>query len=146
MKNKIYKIGGILLASIPLLFACEDAVELATPNVASPVLVVVDGSNFPSDSDVAVTAKFMELDKSGILDNNVGIDSIPVSDLQISVFVNQTEEVSTAVTDGEGEAMLNISWQELGLEVPGSGDQVRLEFTGSHKNIPFRKYHTVRVE
>ncbi len=142
----MYKKIGVLLACIPLLFACEDAVELATPNVASPVLVVVDGSAFPSDSDVAVTAKFMELDKTGILDNAVGIDSIPVRDLEITVWINQTEEVSTLVTDGDGEAALSVSWAALGLEVPGSGDQVRLEFAGTHDNIAFRKYHTVRVE
>ncbi|AWW32347.1 hypothetical protein DN752_20605 [Echinicola strongylocentroti] len=146
MKNKTYKIWAVLLACLPLLFSCEDAVELATPNVASPVLVVVDGGAFPSDSEVTVTAKFMELDKTGILDNTVGIDSIPVSDLEVTVFINQTEEVSTVVTDGGGEAGLSVSWAALGLEVPGSGDQVRLEFAGTHDNIAFRKYHTVRVE
>ncbi|GGZ14585.1 hypothetical protein GCM10007049_03090 [Echinicola pacifica] len=128
------------------MFSCEDAIELATPNVASPVLVVVAGSTFPMDSPVEVSAKFLELDKTGILDHTVGIDSIPVSDLQIMVYINQTDEVSSIMTDGEGIADLTVSWADLGLSSPGSGDQVKLEFTGTYQNIAFRKYHTVRVQ
>ncbi|WP_215225822.1 hypothetical protein [Echinicola shivajiensis] len=147
MKNISYKISGALLILVSFLnFSCTDAEDLATPNVASPVLVMVEGSSFPADTEIGVMAKFMELDKSGILDHNVGIDSIPVMDLPITVYVNQTEEVSSLVTDQDGMVMLELSWEDLGLTAASSGDQVKLEFTGSYKNVKFRKYHTVRVD
>lgn len=147
MKNRIYKKWGTGFAFIALLaFSCEEVDGLATPNVASPVLVVVEGSSFPPNSEVLVSAKFMELDKSGILDGNIGIDSIPVNDLEIQVYINQTDEVASLVTNGEGEVALNTTWEDLGLTIPDPGNQVKLEFTGSYKNVSFRKYHTVRVE
>ncbi|UCS91919.1 hypothetical protein KZP23_14430 [Echinicola marina] len=147
MKNIQYKTFGALLMMVCFLsFSCTDAEDLATPNVASPVLVMVEGSSFPADGEIDVMAKFLELDKSGILDHNVGIDSIPVMDLPITVYVNQTQEVSSLVTDQEGAIMLALTWEELGLTAANTGDQVRLEFTGSYKNVAFRKYHTVRVD
>ncbi|WP_236252814.1 hypothetical protein [Echinicola sp. 20G] len=147
MKNILDKVWGILMMILAFVaVSCEDVDDLATPNVASPVLVLLDGSSFPADASVGVTATFMELDKSGILDHTVGIDSIPVSDLQVLVYINQTEEVSALVTDGEGKIDLSVSWEALGLSAASSGDQVRLEFAGTHKNVSFRKYHTVRVD
>jgi len=125
---------------------CEDAVELATPNVASPVLVLLEGSSFSSGARVEVVGTFLELDKSGILDKNIGIDSIPLSNLEIIVFVDHVQEVSSLVTDPTGKAALSLTWADLGISPAISGNQVKLEFAGMHKGIPFRKYHTIRVQ
>lgn len=133
------------LVSLSVTQACVEAEELVTPNVASPVLVLLDGTSFGAESPVIVGSKFLELDKTNILDHTQGIDSIPVPNLNISVFVNNTTEVANLVTDTDGSADLVISWADLGLTSTTSGNQVRLEFTGTYKDVSFRKYHTVRV-
>src|SRR5690554_6906867 len=133
-------IGGVMVTG------CEDAVELATPNVASPVLVLLEGYSFSSSATVEVVGTFLELDKSGILDKNIGIDSLPLPNLEIKVFVDHVQEVSSLVTDPMGKAALSLSWADLGISPATSGNQVKLEFAGMHKGIPFRKYHTIRVQ
>ncbi|WPR75793.1 hypothetical protein [Algoriphagus sp. NG3] len=140
----IYLVMAAII-SISITQSCVEAEELVTTNVASPVLVLLNGSSFGAESPVTVGSKFLELDKTNILDHTKGIDSIPVPNLDISVFVNNTQRVAQLMTGAEGTADLVISWQELGISVPKTGSQVRLEFAGTHKNVPFRKYHTVRV-
>jgi len=145
------KISKLYFALASLIMAiafqsCVDADELTTPNVASPVLVLLTGSSFESDSKVIVNSKFLELDKTNILDKSIGIDSIPVANLDIRVFYNTTTEVAALTTDDAGSAILDVTWQELGLSTAAPGTQVRLEFTGTYKNIPFRRYHSVQVK
>ncbi|SHN12403.1 hypothetical protein SAMN04488057_10781 [Cyclobacterium lianum] len=139
--NKITLLGLVLVA-----FSCVEAVELATPNVAAPVLVVLEGNEFEATTGVAVEGSFYELDKSGILDRTVGIDSIPVSGLDITVFINQTEEISTLTTDAQGKILFQNPWNSLGVPDPSSGTQIRLEFAGTYNDIAFRQYHNVRVK
>ncbi len=146
MKKYINK-ASLLIAilAVTYLTSCVDAVELATPNVASPVLVMLQGNIFDATAPVLVTGRFYELDKTGILDQNIGIDSIPVSGLQIRVFINQTEEVGMVTTDNTGRIVFQQPWSSLGVANPATGRQIRLEFAGTHKNIAFRSYHNVRV-
>nr|MBI1229449.1 hypothetical protein [Cytophagales bacterium] len=146
MKKYINK-ASLLIAffSVVYLTSCVEGVELATPNVAAPVLVLLQGNTFDATAPVSVVGRFYELDKTGILDQNVGIDSIPVSGLQIRVFINQTEEVGSATTDSDGRIVFQQPWSGLGVPSPTSGRQIRLEFAGTHKNIAFRQYHNVRV-
>ncbi|MEB2776352.1 hypothetical protein SYJ56_13600 [Algoriphagus sp. D3-2-R+10] len=132
-------------ATIAFTQSCVEAEDLVTPNVASPVLVLLEGNSFSAAASVTVGSQFLELDKTYILDHTKGIDSIPVPNLNIAVFINNTNEVAKLVTDSEGSADLVISWADLGLPEAKKGDQVRLEFAGTHKNVAFRKYHTVRV-
>ena len=147
MKKTIVQLSFTLIASVFLLMqSCVEADGLATPNVASPVLVLLQGSTFPSTARVEVTSTVLELDKANILDHTKGIDSIPVSNLVLRVFINAATEVGTVTTGPDGKASLSVSWADLGLTVASSGRQVRLEFAGMHKNISFRKYHTVRVQ
>lgn len=138
---------GIYSALVALVccFSCVDAEDLATPNVASPVLVMLQGASFEATAPVSVVGRFYELDKSGILDHTVGIDSIPVAGLQIRVFINQTEEVGSVTTDGSGRIVFEQSWSNLGLSNPRQNNSVRLEFAGVHKDVPFRSYHNVTV-
>ncbi|WP_209331928.1 hypothetical protein [Lunatimonas salinarum] len=134
-------------ALIALFFgvSCVETDELVTPNVASPVLVVLQGSSFEASAPVSVSGRFYELDKTGILDNTVGIDSIPVSGLQVRVFINHTQEIGSATTDNTGRLVFEQPWSSLGLSAPASGNSVRLEFAGVHKDIAFRTYHNVSV-
>jgi len=73
----------ILLAAMIVVSvtSCEDVSDMAVNKIASPVLLDVK-----STGSSEVTAYFHELDKSGILDHTVGIDSISVADLSIEVF------------------------------------------------------------
>lgn len=147
MKKTIYHFSLTLIASVFLLTqSCVEADGLATPNAASPVLVLLQGSTFPSTARVDVISTVLELDKTNILDHTKGIDSIPVSNLVLRVFIDATNEVGTVTTGTDGKASFSVSWADLGLTTASSGSQVRLEFAGIHKNSPFRKYHTVRVE
>ncbi len=141
--NLIY--GAIALLCV-IASSCVVTDDLATPNVASPVLVILNGTEFEASSEVAVVGRFFELDKSGILDQNVGIDSIPVAGLNIRVFINSTQEVGSFTTDASGSALFQQTWDGLGVESPSSGRQIRLEFAGEHNNTAFRMFHNVRVK
>lgn len=145
--KKSFNIYLVVSAFLTLAFSqsCVEAEDLATPNVAAPVLVLLNGTSFSAASSVTVGSLFLELDKTNILDHTKGIDSIPVPNLNIAVFINNTNEVAKLVTDAEGSADLVISWADLGLPDAKTGNQVRLEFAGTYKDVPFRKYHTVRV-
>mgnify|MGYP006185988065 CR=1 FL=1 len=125
--------------------ACVESEDLVTPNVAAPVLILLEGTTFSASAPVTVNSKTFELDKTNILDHTLGIDSIPVSNLPLEVFVSNTRKVASITTNADGIASLQISWADLGVTAPKSGNQVRLEFTGTYKNIAFRKYHNVRV-
>lgn len=147
MKNLIKT--SMLTAVFALLLSFQSCIEtddLVTPNVAAPVLILLQGTTFAASAPVMVSTKTFELDKTNILDHNLGIDSIPVPNLALDVFVANTQRLATLTTDATGTANLEISWEELGLAEPKSGTQVRLEFAGTYKSIPFRKYHTVRVQ
>ena len=145
--KKSFNLYFVLAAFLTIAFtqSCVEADDLVTPNVGSPVLVLLEGSSFPATSSVTVGSKFLELDKTNILDYTKGIDSIPVPNLSIAVFINNTNEVAKLVTDSDGSAPLVVSWADLGLPDAKSGSSVRLEFAGTYKNVAFRKYHTVRV-
>lgn len=143
MKKIINKLA--ILGVVIGVFSCVEAEDLATPNVAAPVLVVLEGNEFDAATGVAVAGSFYELDKSGILDRNIGIDSIPVSGLEITVFIDQTNEIGTLTTDSQGKILFENPWNSLGLSEPSSGSQIRLEFSGTYNDIAFRKFHNVRV-
>lgn len=147
MKNILKTPSLILTLSLMLLGqACVESEDLITPNVAAPVLILLEGSTFSATSAVSVNSKTFELDKSNILDHTLGIDSIPVANLPLEIYVANTGKVASLTTDAEGSADLVISWSDLGVEAPESGTQVRLEFAGTYKSIGFRKYHTITVQ
>jgi hypothetical protein len=114
---RILTILSIMTLSIT---SCEDVSDMAVNKVAAPVLVDVKNK-----SAVEVTAYFYELDKSGILDHTVGIDSIPVSGLAIEVFAANSS-VGVFTTDSEGS--ISVSYT---VSKPN-------EYAGTHKGIAFR--------
>ena len=112
----------ILLAAMIVVSvtSCEDVSDMAVNKVASPVLLDVKSTGINE-----VTASFYELDKSGILDYTVGIDSIPVADLSIEVFA-ASASVGTFTTDGSGSFIVSYTGTKPN------------EYAGSHKGIAFR--------
>ncbi len=122
---------NFLLAAAFLFFlsACEKD-ELAFDVIESPVLAVFEDMTAPPDA-LKMKATFYELDKTGILDLNVGIDSLPVSNLSVSVFVFGDELVGEFTTDSEGTVLLEATTDQL----KGAS---RLEWVGEYDNTAFR--------
>ena len=100
-------------------FACSEESDLAIKRVVAPVVVETENSG------TDVTATFFELDKSGILDHTVGIDSIPVPDLAIEVF-------AAGISQG---VFTTSSGGSIVVAYTGAAPN---EFAGTYKGISFR--------
>ncbi|MCP9764888.1 hypothetical protein [Lacihabitans soyangensis] len=145
---------------IALLGASFASCEKADPFVArvvSPVLLLVQGSDGvlssgmttePSvpalvASDASVNLRVLELDKTGILDYKVGIDSLPVSGVKITFKLRSGAVIKEVSTDAKGVAVLSTSWASLGVAAPKAGSSVRLTASGIYKEVPFSKYFII---
>lgn len=115
-----------------LLASCSKD-ELAFDIIESPVLAEFETMTPAGPDMVKVKATFMDLDKSGILDHTVGIDSLPVSGLSVKVFVYESELVGEFTTDSAGEVILEENLEAL----QGAG---KLEWVGEYEETPFRIY------
>ena len=125
MKDKMISIrSNYLIAMLVVMIiitrtCCEDESDMAVNKVASPVLLEL------KDNPGEMTAYFFELDKSGILDHTVGIDSIPLVNLQVEVFA-LTGSMGVFTTDVNGSFL-----------VPYTEAKPK-EFAGEYKGIAFR--------
>ena len=122
----LFLLTGILLA------ACSKD-DLAFDIIESPVLVLFESQGDAQPGMLKIKATFYDLDKSGILDHTVGIDSIPVANLPVKIFVFENELVGEVTTDAQGSVIFEKDLTAL----QGAG---RLEWTGSYDDIPFRVY------
>lgn len=114
----------------------ENKDEMILERNESPVLITIDSKSFDDESDIVMLdASFYELDKSGILDQDVGIDSIEVSGLEVDIFVRDTEHIETLTTNDEGQISFENSLDELGYSEEG---EVVLELAGTHNEVDFR--------
>ncbi|GEO06232.1 hypothetical protein AAE02nite_38960 [Adhaeribacter aerolatus] len=146
MKSKyISKLFLSLVGSAFLLMSCEKEDAMVVDRVVSPVLVTVAGSSFTAAEPVNLSATIYELNKSGLLNHEVGIDSIPLSNLAIKVKLNATT-LADLTTDQAGKIILFKTWSELGLAAPKAGNTVNIEFSGSHKGQAFTKSARVQVK
>ena len=139
------KLFTLLCGLSALLLGCEKEDELVVDRVVSPVLVTVAGASFLPTEPVVVTATIAELDKSGLLNNAVGIDTIPVANLPIKVLLNNNA-LADLTTDAAGTVSLGKTWAELGLAAPTKGNVVILEWSGSYKGQAFTKPARVVVK
>jgi hypothetical protein len=125
MENKIISIRATCIIALLVgmilvtLTSCEDESDMAVNKVASPVLLEI------KDSPGELTAYFFELDKTGILDHTVGIDSIPLANLQVEVFA-ATTSVGVFTTDVSGSILVTYA---------GTKPNV---FAGEYKGKAFR--------
>jgi hypothetical protein len=112
----------VLMVAIVIvtLSSCEDVSDMAVNKVAAPVLLDVKNTG-----TAEITAIVYELDKSGILDHTVGIDSIPVTNLSIEVFAG-TSSVGVFTTDTEGKFIVAYTGAKPN------------EYAGVHKGVAFR--------
>ncbi|MCA0365014.1 MAG: hypothetical protein U0V04_17020 [Spirosomataceae bacterium] len=149
MKNKILIISFLMLG----LMSCE-VEDPFVARVVSPVLVAVIGSDgIPSNgmtteptvtapvaADAQLKVKVMELDKTGILDYKVGIDSIPVKGLKLAFKLRSGTLIKEVQTDDSGVASFSSTWASLGISTPKAGSSVKLTATGTYKDVQFSKY------
>lgn len=105
--------------------------ELAFDIIESPVLAVFEHQG--ADDMIKIKATFYELDKSGILDHTIGIDSMPIPNLEIGIFIFEDQLIGNVTTDSKGE---------LVFEAPASSlsEADKLEWVGKYKDTAFRIY------
>ncbi len=124
-------ITAIAILTVSLITGCKKADDMAFDRVASPVLVVTTPAIKGAATNI-ISASFYSLDKSGILDSNTGIDSIPVAGLLVEIYTGVNTKIADAVTGADGSITL-----ELDKELFGSATS--FSWAGVHNNIAFRK-------
>lgn len=151
----------LLIASAILLTglaACTKVDDPFVDRVVAPVLVVIDNATGDGGGQtgepvvsqkvagpVTLGVKIYELDKSGILNNAVGIDSIPVTSLAIKLTTRAGVAIGTLTTDGTGKANIAKTWAELGVAAPKAGSSVSLTWTGEYKGQAFSRLSRVQA-
>lgn len=161
MKNihKLYV--PLLFSAICALVACEKEEDPFVDRTVAPVLVVIEnakasyltGGGLSTEpvveaklsEPVQLVASVYELDKSGILNNAVGIDSIPVANLSLSLSTRAGVKIADATTDASGKILFATTWAALGLEAPKRGNTVSLDWAGSYNGVGFVRRSQVQV-
>ena len=171
MKSKKINRALYVLFAGTLLFTACDVEDPFVDRIESPVLLVFDevsgylaggGLTYsPSVTKSVTLANYTdpvtlsltvyELDKSGILDHTIGIDSIPLSDFAIT-FSKRDGTMSTELTsDSDGKVTMTTTWQNLGVAdieaiVNASASKtitIPLTWVGTYRGISFAKYSQV---
>ncbi|WPP51530.1 hypothetical protein [Catalinimonas niigatensis] len=122
--KKIFPICITLCLTVLLLSACEEESDMAFDRVAAPVVLQYD-SIAPNEAQLTL----FELDKTGILDQNVGIKYNPISNLAIDVSQAGTM-LGTFTTASDGTVV-----------VPFQG-ALPNEFAGTYDGVAFRIFKT----
>lgn len=152
---KLLIMNALLLAGLA---GCMKKEDPFVDRVVAPVLVVID--NVTGDGGgqtgepvvsqkvagpVTLGVKIYELDKSGILNKAIGIDSIPVTSLAIKLTTRAGVAIGNLTTDGTGKASISKTWAELGITAPKVGSSVSLTWTGEHKGQAFSRLSRVQA-
>ncbi len=119
MKN-IFKITLALSLTIILTTSCKDETDIVLERVEAPVFM-----EYTAVSETEATATFYDLDKSGILDQNIGIIYNPISSLSVEVLMDGTS-LGTFTTGSDGSFTVPLT------------DGIPGEFAGNYDGIAFR--------
>ncbi|MGV3557472.1 MAG: hypothetical protein ACO1O2_04935 [Larkinella arboricola] len=148
-------LSGLLMVG-SLLAGCEKKEDPFVDRVVAPVLVVIQGAadgggqtaepvvSQTITAPVTMSVRVYELDKSGILDYKVGIDSIPVASLALKLTKRDGTTLADLKTDNNGLATLTKTWAELGIAAPAVGSSVLLTWAGEYKGQPFARLSRVQ--
>jgi hypothetical protein len=152
MKKYLLKCLVLLPVGAGILFSgCQKEDDPFVDRVQAPVLVVIEGSSgylaggAQYYEPVALAASIYELDKSGLLNNAVGIDSIPVAGLAITLVRRDGTRIADLTTDDAGKVLLTASWSDLGVAAPKAGASVGLSWSGQHKGQTFTRFSKVQA-
>ncbi|HEY0741570.1 MAG TPA: hypothetical protein VGD40_08910 [Chryseosolibacter sp.] len=168
MQRKLLALGLLLLPG--LFISCEEE-DPFVDRSAAPVLMVFDEvsgylasgglTSVPSVSKTVTAATYSdpvilsvtlyELDKSGILDHAVGIDSIPVAGVPMTFSLRNGTMPIEAISDVEGKVLISTTWENLGVTdvativaaKPARSITIPLLWKGSHNGISFSRYSQV---
>lgn len=172
MKSLFYKSQLSLIMCATLVVAAHlvscDEEDPFVDRTVSPVLIVFDDvsgylaaggltavptvtkkvSQVNYTDPVILTASFYELDKSGILNHTIGIDSIPVSNLAIVFARRDGSAALEGVTGSDGKLEISTTWEALGITdvedivmaSAGKSVSIPLSWTGAHKGQSFTRY------
>lgn len=119
MKN-ILKITLALSLTIMLMSSCKEETDIVLERVEAPVFM-----EYTAVSETEATATFYDLDKTGILDQNVGIVYNPISSLTVEVLMDGSS-LGTFTTGSDGSFTVPIT------------DGIPEEFAGNYDGIAFR--------
>ncbi len=141
----------IILSIILSTFSCKKA-DPFVDRIVSPVLIVFENAGIPTNgltteptinssitADASITVKLFELDKKGILDIKVGIDSLPVKSLPVMIKLRNGTKVAEGTTDVTGKLSIATPWKAMGLTTPAAGNSVSLMVSATYKDVPFSK-------
>lgn len=167
---KIFSLITLFVSAAILFVSCNEE-DPFVDRVESPVLIVFDGvtgylaggglTYSPSvtktvtaanyTDPVTLTLTLYELDKSGILDHTVGIDSIPLVDMPLTFSKRDGTLATPLVSNDEGKVVMTTSWEALGItnvaDIVNAAEAksitIPLTWVGSHKGISFAKFSQV---
>jgi hypothetical protein len=121
--------------------------------IAAPVLVIFEDASGKSSglttepsvtssasANATVTVQLLELNKDGLLDYKVGIDSIPAKSVPVTFKFRNGTKISDVITNDKGRSTLSVSWKALGIDAPTTGSSVLLSCSATYKDVPFTKY------
>lgn len=100
---------------------------------------------------VTLSVNIFELDKSGILDHSIGIDSIPVANLPITFSLRNGSAPITVNSNSGGKVTISTTWQALGITdvatiatTPAARSiPILLLWSGTHNGQSFARYSRV---
>ena len=158
MKN-IKTLSLCFLSAIALATVSCKVEDPMLDSVVSPVLVDIVGAPFGSpisseptvaymatDSVVTLQARLLELDKTNILDNTKGIDSIPVANVAIKISMRTGASLGDVTSDAAGLVKLQKTWAELGIAAPKAGSITKISWSGTYKGIAFTRLSQVQAK
>lgn len=147
----------LFLGLIILVSGCEKKDPFVDRIVAPLLFLVIDDNGIASSGltteptvsskiskDVTFSVKLVELDKTNILDNTKGIDSIAVKSLVISLATRTGTKIGDLTTNDKGMATLTKSWADLGIAAPKAGTTLLLSWSGTYKDVKFTKYTRIQ--
>ena len=142
----------IILGIVAIAFSCK-VDDPFVDRIVSPVLVIFESAGVATNglttepsvsssaaADATITLKLLELDKSGLLDNKVGIDSLTAASVPVIIKFRNGTKVAEGTTDAKGKLVLTTTWKAMGVATPEAGkSSVLLAASASYKNVPFTK-------
>jgi hypothetical protein len=141
----------IILGIVAIAFSCK-VDDPFVDRIVSPVLVIFESAGVATNglttepsvtssasADATITMKLLELDKTGLLDNKVGIDSLPAASVPVIIKFRNGTKVAEGTTDATGKLVITTKWSTMGVAAPVSGSSVLLAASATYKDVPFTK-------